>query len=216
MPARHRQTAPLRIALIGIDGAGKTTAARYLADQLTVDGAQVRLCRNPGGRRTLDTFARRLGSSAEKMLGARLLSRYETVVRAFALLRSLASMAPADVEIHDRYLYCQLAANAKRGVEPGFLLRLLRKFVPRPDFVLYFEISPARALERIQVRGTDTETLEDLRDLDAAYRGLTDFDSFRLVQADKPVQDIHRQIEAICRPALMVGQEEVTAPASRT
>jgi dTMP kinase len=213
MPARHRQSAPLRIALIGIDGAGKTTAARYLADQLTLGGAQVRLCRNPGGRRTLDTFARRLGSSAERMLGARLLSHYETVVRAFALLGSLASKAPADVEIHDRYLYCQLAANAKRGVEPGLLLGLLRKFVPQPDFVLYFEISPARALERIQVRGTDTETLEDLGDLDTAYRSLADFGSFRLVQADGPVQDIHRQIEAICGPAFAAGQE-ATAPAS--
>jgi dTMP kinase len=215
MPARHSQSAPLRIALIGIDGAGKTTAARYLADQFTLDGAQVRLCRNPGGRRTLDTIARRLGSSAETMFGARLLSRYETVVRAFALLGSLASMAPADVEIHDRYLYCQLAANAKRGVAPGLLLRLLRKFVPRPDFVLYFEISPARALERIEVRGTDTETLEDLRDLDVAYCSLRDFGSFRLVQADRPVQDVHRQIVAICGPAL-TARQEVPAPAGRT
>lgn len=214
MPARPRRSAPLRIALIGIDGAGKTTAARYLADQLTVGGTQVRLCRNPGGRRTLDTFARRLGSSAEQLLGARLLSRYETVVRAFALLGSLASAAPADVEIHDRYLYCQLATNAKRGIAPGLLLRLLRKFVPRPDFVLYFEISPARALERIQIRGTDTETLEDLRDLDAAYRGLAGFDGFHLVQADRPVQDIHRQIEAICGPALLAGQVPA-APATR-
>ena len=214
MPARPRRSAPLRIALIGIDGAGKTTAARYLADQLTVGGTQVRLCRNPGGRRTLDTFARRLGSSAEQLLGARLLSRYETVVRAFALLGSLASAAPADVEIHDRYLYCQLAANAKRGIAPGLLLRLLRKFVPRPDFVLYFEISPARALERIQIRGTDAETLEDLRDLDAAYRGLAGFDGFHLVQADRPVQDIHRQIEAICGPALLAGQAPA-APATR-
>jgi len=195
MPAGSRGR-PLRIALIGIDGAGKTTAARRLAARLAARGLRVKLRRNAGGRRTLDNLARSWGGTAEGLLGRRGLSRFETLVRGAALLRTAVGFPPADVEIHDRYLYCQAALARARGHGPGLLLGLLGRIVPRPDLVLYLEVAPERALARIGRRGADVENLADLRAYAAAYRQLGEFGSFRVIDANGSQQDIQRQIDA--------------------
>jgi dTMP kinase len=199
MAAGAGRSRPLRIAILGIDGAGKTTAARRLAARLAGCGVRVRLRRNAGGRRTLDNVARRFGTTAESLLGRCGLSRFETLVRGAALLCTVPVRPAAGIEIHDRYLYCQFALNRARGCGTGLLLRLLAKVVPGPDLVLYLEVDPGRALARIGSRGTDVESLENLRAFAAGYRGLEDFGSFRIIDANGSQEQIQDQFEAVLR-----------------
>lgn len=205
MAAGSARSGPLRIALIGIDGAGKSTAARQLAGLLARRGYRVKLRRNAGGRKWLDNLARRRGSTAEKLLGRRGLSLFETVVRAAALLRTLVRCRPADIEIHDRYLYCQLALNRARECPPGRLLRLLGRVIPAPGLVLYLDVAPERALARVGSRGTDVESLEDLRAFAAGYRSLADFASFRVIDANGSPDEILARVEAALPAAVRAG-----------
>jgi dTMP kinase len=192
---------PLIIALIGIDGAGKTTAARHLVEQFTLRGRPARLLRNPGGRKNLDRLAARFGSSAERLLGSRMLGRLETLIRVLALLRLFLPVEPGAVTVLDRHLYCQLALLRMRGCRPGRLLRWALRHLPRPDAVVYFALPPVRAWERINRRGEDRETLEHLAAFDKAYRSLEDFPSFHLVDAGASLDEIQRQLERIIAAA---------------
>ncbi|MCG2623320.1 thymidylate kinase [Arthrobacter sp. I2-34] len=197
MAAGAGRSGPLRIAILGIDGAGKTTAARRLAARFAGCGIRARFRRNGGGRRTLDIALRPFGTTAEALLGGCGLSRFETVLRGAALLRTLPGRPASGVEIHDRYLYCQFALNRARGCGTGRLLRILAKVVPAPDLVLYFEVDPGLALARVGRRGNDVESLATLRAFAAGYRSLPDFGSFHVIDANGSQQQIQDQIEAV-------------------
>jgi dTMP kinase len=78
----------------------------------------------------------------------------------------------------DRHLYCQLALRRVRQLPRGRFLPWLLRLLPEPDLVVHFDIAPEQALERILLRATDTETLEELEALSEAYRVLPEFSRF--------------------------------------
>src|SRR3954463_5139597 len=78
------------IALVGIDGSGKTTQAHRLADELSAEGLQAAYRRNAGGRRWFGRIAGWVGKrDAEDLLGRRAMLAVESVLRWFAILRTL-------------------------------------------------------------------------------------------------------------------------------
>lgn len=175
----------LRVVLLGIDGAGKTTAARSVLQALSERGLESALFRNPGGRRTLDRWASQHSHTAESLLGTRLLDALETSFRVLAVMRStLQARRRHGVVLSDRHLQCQLALRHVRGLPPGTLLPWLLQVLPRPDLVVYLSVDPGTARARIASRNTDDETLEFLTALDAAYRQLPSFGQYTLVDAN--------------------------------
>ncbi len=110
---------PKIIALIGIDGAGKSTQASELAEWLAAGGTRAIFCKNPGGRLRLDRLAHRLGrANAVDLLGVRTLSIVESVVRWLTVTRAvLRSRIWRKVAVMDRYLDCQYAVLRARQQE---------------------------------------------------------------------------------------------------
>lgn len=172
----------LRVVLLGLDGAGKTTVARAVVRSLQQQGQAAYLYRNPGGRRTLNRWAAPYAASAEALVGSRLLDAVETSLRIGSVLRSALSarqqIQKGSVVIFDRHLWCQLALRKVRGLRAGVVLPWLLRVLPQPDLVVYLEVDPGVAVERISSRATDEETLEFLTELDAAYRSLSEFPRF--------------------------------------
>lgn len=190
----------LRVVLLGIDGAGKTTAARLVLGELREDGIEAELFRNPGGRRTLDRWASRHSHTAQSVLGIHLLDAVESSLRVLAVLRStLQARRRRGVVLFDRHLQCQLALRQVRGLSPGKLLPWLLGVLPQPDLVVYLSVDPNTAQARITSRNTDEETLEFLTALDAAYRELPGFTGYTLVDADGTAAEVaaalRKQIE---------------------
>ena len=84
------------VALVGIDGSGKTTQAMRLAAALCAAGVPARYGRNAGGRRFLGRVARKLGrDDAVSLLGQPGPAR-RRVGAALAGHRPLAAGGPAD------------------------------------------------------------------------------------------------------------------------
>lgn len=192
-------TRPFSIALVGIDGAGKSTQAALLAAWLTSVGVPARHVKNPGGRLRLDRIARRLGRpDAISLLGRGGFLVIEVLVRWVLLARSvLWSHLSRRVTVMDRYTFCQYAVMRARHNRGERLVRLLYRVFPRPDLVCLLTVTPTRALERIERRGTDREGLDYLVALDAAYRSLPETASFTIVDANLttlPVQSALRDI----------------------
>ena len=98
----------------------------------------------------------------------------------------------------DRYLYCQLALRSVAGLPPGRLLPWLLRHLPQPDLVVFFDISPRLAYDRIQRRGIDQESLQFLEAFSGAYRALPDYPTFVTVAAGgTPTETTNQLVELL-------------------
>ena len=172
------------VALIGIDGAGKSTQARWLADWLAATGTPARYHRNAAGRVFFGRMARRFGRrDAEDLLGVRLFLVVETVLRWLVIARALLlARLAGTVAVMDRYTYCQYTSITVRGGRPGWA-RVLFAVFPRPDLVCYLAVPPGTAQQRVEARGKDHEALDYLVACDRAYRGQPDAARFTVIDA---------------------------------
>ncbi|MGB2566859.1 hypothetical protein ACPFP2_00170 [Micromonospora citrea] len=59
------------VALLGVDGSGKSTRAKALAGRLTAAGVPAKYLENAGGRPVWNALARRLGRRAARGTGRR-------------------------------------------------------------------------------------------------------------------------------------------------
>lgn len=195
---------PVTIALLGIDGCGKTTQARRLAVGLRDQGVEARYFENAGGRPVLDGVARRLGrEDGRALIGARGVVATETALRGLAIARSLRwARRPGRVAVMDRYAYCQYALMAAR--RDGGIARIRRRFraFPAPDLVLYLAVPEIQAQARVEARGYDRECLSHLVAYSAAYEALPEFPGFTVVDATGSEDEVAARVLAAVRPAL--------------
>lgn len=197
---------PLRIiALIGVDGSGKTTQARRLATWLTEAGTPSLYAPNAGGRRWLGRFAQRLGRpNAPQLLGIGGMLVVESLLRGLAIARALLrARLHHQVAVMDRYTVCQYAsirAHRVRGVPLGMGERLTRcayRFFPEPDVTFLLGVGPAEAYRRIEARGTDHESLEFLIATAQAYRDLPEAKDFVVIDANSGPDEVTHAILAV-------------------
>lgn len=143
-------------------------------------GGKALLLRNHAGRRNLTQWSARSGIP----LNPRLADALETVIRTFNVVVShTRAIRFPGLVVMDRHIYCQLGLRSVRGIPRGRFLPWLLRHLPGPDLVIHFDIAPEQALERILLRGTDTETLEELTALSEGYRALPEFPGFLRIDA---------------------------------
>lgn len=192
--SRPLRRAPRTIALVGIDGSGKTTQAHLLAETLAARGVPARYRRNAGGRRWFGRLATTLGrADGEDLLGRRTMLLVESVLRWLAILRTLLRRTlTREVTVMDRYAVCQYAsirAHA-RTPRPERLnraerrARLAYRVFPEPDVTFLLAVDPEVAHGRIERRGYDHEEMGYLRAAVASYRALPEFPRFVVIDAN--------------------------------
>jgi dTMP kinase len=215
---------PLRVvALIGIDGSGKTTQARRLAAELTAAGHRATYHQNAGGRRWFGRLAARFGrQDAEELLGRRTMLIVESVLRWLAIARALLHRArTGDIAVMDRYAACQYASIRARGRHARrgeWLARAAYRFLPRPDVTFLLRVEPAIAHQRVEMRGYDHETVADLTAADAAYRSLPEYAEVVEIDANPDPEIVNAAIHAHLAARLPVhprGLLPARTPAAR-
>jgi dTMP kinase len=188
------------IALVGIDGSGKTTQAHRLADALVADGLHAAYRRNAGGRRWFGRLANRLGrEDAEALLGRRTMLFVESLLRWLAILRTLLRRAlTGEIAVMDRYAVCQYASLRARAAAPAAerRARLAYRLFPRPDVTLLLAVDPRVAHDRIETRGYDHESTDYLAASAAAYRSLPEYDDFLIIDANGTPDQVAKAIRA--------------------
>jgi dTMP kinase len=185
------------VALVGIDGSGKTTQAHRLADELAAQGLPAAYRRNAGGRRWFGRLATRFGRrDGEELLGRRLMLFVESLLRWLAILRTLLRRTvTGELTIMDRYAVCQYASlRARSGSERR--ARLAYRLFPRPDVTFLLAVDPAVAYERIEARGYDHEEMSFLEAADAAYRSLPERQDFVVIDANGTPDDVAAALQA--------------------
>lgn len=184
-PSRPLGPTPAVIVLEGLDGVGKSTTARRLADLLDAE-----LLATPGA--DLEPARSFLEPHLDAHPEARMLWYAATVVRASDRLRALRQAGRAAVV--DRYFLSTLAYAELRGASLR-LAEVERCLVP-PHLTVY--LHAPRAAREARMRTRSTNTVEDHRTLDPALDARLD-DAFRRL-GDRPIAGAFHPLLAVAAP----------------
>jgi dTMP kinase len=139
------------IAIEGIDGAGKSTQARFLQEYLQARGFNVISTREP----TSGPWGKILRDSAttgrlsiEEEVEAFMKDRREHVEGLI-----MPHLRAGDVVIVDRYYFSTAAYQGARGLDPAELMRRNEEFAPEPDLLVLLDSEVPEGLYRIRTRG---------------------------------------------------------------
>jgi dTMP kinase len=154
----------LFIVIEGIDGTGKSTQAKRLADWFRTQGREVVLSREPtdgpwGAKVRESAATGRL--APEEELEYFLNDRRQHVEE---LIKP--SLAGGKVVILDRYYFSTMAYQGARGFDPANIREKNEAFAPLPDLLLILDLDVDQALARIGVRGDTANEFEKRENLE--------------------------------------------------
>lgn len=154
----------LFISFEGIDGSGKSTQARLLADALRAKGRDVVLTREPGGSPGAEEIRALVLQGDPDRWSAETELLLFTAARRDHLERTIRpALAAGNVVICDRFadstrMYQGLSRGDLRG-KVDVLHDLM--IGTEPDLTLLFDMDPAAGLSRAKARATVEERFED-------------------------------------------------------
>lgn len=191
----------LLIAIEGIDGAGKSTLARGLADALEQAGAEVVLSKEPtngpwGTQLRASAATGRLSPQEEVELLLRDRRQHVEELVEPALARGA-------VVILDRYFPSMVAYQGAAGLPVDELLQL-NAFAPRPHLLLLLDLPPATGLARIRARGdvpNHFETAQNLERCRAIFQQL-DLPGKQVIDASRSEAEVMGDARAAIATAL--------------
>ncbi len=189
----HLRKNPWFIVFEGIDGSGKSTQARLLADKLHLANIPVILTAEPSDGpigcliRTLKT---RPAPEEERRLFTQDRKDHISRIITPALKNGISVIC-------DRYVYSSVAYQGAGGIDPRQILEENREFAVEPDITFFLHIGVDEALSRIaEGRGeafTMFEAKANLERVAAIYDALDD-PHMRRIDGSLSRDEIQREI----------------------
>lgn len=159
----------LLLAIEGIDGAGKTTQTRAIAERLTAVGLEVVISKEPTGGpwgQKIRAWAVDGRQSVREELDAFMADRAEHVQQ---LIKP--ALDRGAVVILDRYYYSNAAYQGSTGAsDPAEIIAQNEAFAPRPDLLVVIDVPVDVGLMRIEKRGDLANAFETAPALEACRR----------------------------------------------
>jgi dTMP kinase len=183
------------IVLEGIDGTGKSTQARRLAEHFTAMGKTVILSREPtdGPWGTLLRNSANTGRlSPEEELEMFLKDRRQHVAE-----KIVPALASGHVVILDRYYFSTMAYQGARGFDPQEIRRKNEAFAPVPDVLIILDLDVNTAIQRIGARGDTANEFEQRANLERCrdiFLSLKDESFVRVISANSSPDDVTKMI----------------------
>ena len=185
------------IVLEGIDGTGKSTQARKLAEYFRAKGRTVTLSREPtdGPWGTLLRNSAETGRlSPEEELETFLKDRRQHVEEIIS-----PALSAGHVVILDRYYFSTMAYQGARGFDPQQIRRDNEAFAPVPDLLLILDLDIDTALQRIGSRGDTANEFEQRANLERCreiFLSLCDEPFAKVIDANVSPEEVSAAIIA--------------------
>lgn len=191
--------AGIHVAFTGIDGAGKTTQAGKLAHYIQQKYGRTYLAepRTDLISQLLHVLAWQHGQKGRREYFGNHIVDFS---KAFDVVRdyyaTIAPLLAAGMHVVEpRSIYCRsVMAFAMSGSRDEKTEEVL-SIIPKPNLLFWIDISPAIALTRIQKRGTDTETLENLRKFSGAYHKMPTSTDWVPIDSDRARNKVFNEIK---------------------
>lgn len=200
------------ITFEGIDGSGKSTQARLLAETLSGEGREVVLTREPGGSPGAEEIRRLVLEGDPARWSAETEILLFTAARRDHLERLIEpALAAGKVVVCDRFadstrMYQGLRAPGLRQVVDELHRLMIRR---EPDLTFILDMDPSKGHSRAKGRGGTEERFEDFgtslqEQMRAGFLALAEEFSDRclVVDADRPVDDLAAEIARLARERL--------------
>jgi len=191
LPARKLPKEGLYIAFEGIDGSGKTTQTILFNEYLKIKGYETVLVKEPWIKAIKEfLYKYDVDPDAEAYIFAadRIILQKEIV---------LPALEKRKIVVSDRSIYASLAYQGARGLDEEFILAINRH-IRHPDVVILLDLPVEEALDRIVTRSVRTrfEDPDFMKKVRQRYLEIAQKykDNFIVVDASKPVREIHRTI----------------------
>lgn len=185
------------IVFEGIDGAGKSTQARILCEELQKRGFETVFSREP----TDSIYGRKIRELAER--GRDAISPEEEYslfvndrrIHVASLIKP--SLEDCKIVILDRYYYSTIAYQGALGLDVHRIKKENESFAPRPDVIFLLKIEPKKGLERIRKSRNEVPNLfereETLNRVAAIFDSLNDPEIITL-DANEGAAPVHRKV----------------------
>lgn len=144
-PARHKG---FLIVFEGIDGAGKTTQAKILAENLTREGFETCMLKEPTSGEWGTKI--KIMSRDGRTLSPREEFRYFYEDRKEDVRDNInPALEEGKVVVLDRYYYSNMAYQGAKGLDQTYIEEENLKIAPKPDLVILLDIDVVTAHHRI-------------------------------------------------------------------
>ncbi len=178
----------LLIVLEGIDGSGKTTLARGIAETFRARGREVVVTAEPtngphGQRiRDLTRTGRREEMTPEEEFALFTDDRREHVEGVV-----YPALERGDVVVQDRSYFSTVAYQGDRGLSRAHILEVSTRIAPTPDVLLVVDVPVDVALERIRAtRDAPADDFEKAANLERARATFQTFDAATVLDGTLP------------------------------
>lgn len=181
------------IVFEGIDGSGKTTQAKLLADYLN-------------GIYTCEPTTGEIGQLIRKILNGKNCEK-ETLALLFAgdrveHIKEIERQLKENTVICDRYVYSSIVYQSIQGIDIDFIVNI-NKFAKLPDILIFLDVSIEESLKRMGDRDSKEifENKETLKKVNEKYAHIINNKLFEpkngyiLINTDnKTVEEVHKEI----------------------
>lgn len=191
----------------GIDGSGKSTQARLLAEHLRTQGREVVLTREPGGSPGAEEIRALVLQGDPDRWSAETEILLFTAARRDHLERTiLPALAAGKVVICDRFAdSTRMYQGLSRGDLRGIVDQLHSLMIGRePDLTLLIDMDPTTGLARAKGRGGHEERFEDFgaglqEQMRAGFLALADefTDRFRVINGARDMDAVAQDVAAL-------------------
>ncbi len=194
------------IVIEGLEGAGKSSAVRYVTDYLQAHGvARIECTREPGGTPLAERMRAIVKEVHDERLTveAELLLMYASRVQ-LVETRIKPALADGIWVVGDRHdLSSQAYQGGGRGIDANLIGAIKRAVLGdfKPDLTLYLDIDPAIGLQRARHRGElDRIELEQIGFFERTRQRYLELaaadDSIQVIDAGLPPEQVKAAIDA--------------------
>jgi len=181
------------ICIEGIDASGKTTQAKLLVKNLNERGYEAVYTSEPTKgffgqilRQKILYGNERVPAVVEALLFA--LDRLEHVEKEIK-----PALEKEKIVVSDRYLYSSIAYQGAAGLDPAWIEEINRRAI-KPDLAIYLDVPAEVVIKRLKRKRSVMETLENQRRVRKVYLRLVKEGMLLLVDGNRPIEEIEREI----------------------
>ncbi|MEM2107777.1 MAG: dTMP kinase [Candidatus Bathyarchaeia archaeon] len=185
------------ICLEGLDGSGKTTQAKMLAEKLKADYNAVYTAEPSHGK--IGAFIRkhylygekRLSSAIEALLfAADRMEHVETEI--------LPALQQGRLVISDRYLYSSIAYQGAAGLSIEWIEKI-NEYALKPDLAVFIDVDPKVAMKRLKPNKSVMENFETQQKVREIYLKFVEKGILIRVNGNQPKNTVARELYAVVK-----------------